>query len=70
MALGHRRPAAASPWFDNLQTQNSILFGFTASAATTYAVALLAVTPIVLRAAAVSAWRAGPLEPVVALRND
>jgi ABC-type lipoprotein release transport system permease subunit len=41
-----------------------------ATDAGTYAVVLLAVTPIVVLAAAVPAWRAAHADPVAALRGE
>ena len=49
---------------------NTVLFGLKATDAITYVAALLAVTPIVVLAAAIPAWRAARVDPVVALRNE
>jgi ABC-type lipoprotein release transport system permease subunit len=49
---------------------NSMLFGLKATDALTYAGVLLAVTPIIVSAAATPAWRAARVNPVVALRNE
>jgi len=49
---------------------NTMLFGLKANDAITYAAVLLAVTPIVILAAAIPAWRASRVDPVVALRNE
>ena len=49
---------------------NSVLFGLKATDVITYAGVLLAVTPIVVLAAAIPAWRAARANPVVALRNE
>jgi len=48
----------------------SMLFGLKPTDAITYAGVLLAVTPIVVLAAAVPAWRAAHADPVVALRSE
>jgi putative ABC transport system permease protein len=56
--------------FSATRVMNAMLFGFKATDATTYAGVLLAVTPIVVLAAAVPAWRAARVDPVVALRNE
>ena len=47
-----------------------MLFGLKATDALTYAGVLLAVTPIVVLAAAIPAWRAAGTNPVVALRSE
>jgi putative ABC transport system permease protein len=49
---------------------NSMLFGLKATDAITYAAVLVAVMPIVVLAAAIPAWRAARVDPVVALRNE
>jgi ABC-type lipoprotein release transport system permease subunit len=36
----------------------------------TYAIVLLAVTPIVVLAAAIPAWRSARVDPAIALRNE
>jgi len=52
------------------RVMNSMLFGLNATDAITYAGVLLAVTPIVVLAAAIPAWRAARADPVVALRSE
>ena len=49
---------------------SAMLFGVTATDATTYAGVLLAVTPLVILAAAIPAWRASRTDPLAALRAD
>jgi predicted lysophospholipase L1 biosynthesis ABC-type transport system permease subunit len=49
---------------------SAMLFGVTATDMTTYAGMLLAVTPIVILAAAIPAWRASRRDPLAALRAD
>jgi putative ABC transport system permease protein len=49
---------------------NTMLFGLKATDAMTYAGVLLAVTPIIVLAAALPAWRASRADPVVALRSE
>jgi predicted permease len=56
--------------FSMARVINSMLFGLKANDAITYALILLGVTPIVVLAAAIPAWRASRVDPVVALRND
>ena len=56
--------------FSVARVLNTQLFGLKATDAITYAAALLAVTPIVVLAAAIPAWRAARVDPVVALRNE
>ncbi len=56
--------------FSAARVMNSMLFGLKANDAITYAAVLLAVTPIVILAATVPAWRASRVDPVVALRNE
>jgi putative ABC transport system permease protein len=56
--------------FSAARVMNSMLFGLKATDAITYASVLLAVTPIVVLAAAIPAWRASRADPVVALRNE
>jgi putative ABC transport system permease protein len=56
--------------FAAARVMNSMLFGLKATDAITYAGVLLAVTPIVVLAAAIPAWRAARVDPVVALRNE
>jgi predicted permease len=48
----------------------SLLFGLKPTDAITYAGVLLAVTPIVVLAAAIPAWRAARADPVAALRSE
>jgi hypothetical protein len=49
---------------------DTMLFGLKATDAMTYAGVLLAVTPIVVLAAAIPAWRAAQSDPVIALRSE
>jgi predicted permease len=56
--------------FSAARVMNSMLFGLRATDAVTYAGVLLAVTPIVVLAAAVPAWRAARADPVMALRHE
>ncbi|HMD36983.1 MAG TPA: ABC transporter permease [Vicinamibacterales bacterium] len=49
---------------------DSMLFGLKATDALTYAGVLLAVTPVVVLAAAIPAWRAAQADPVIALRSE
>jgi ABC-type antimicrobial peptide transport system permease subunit len=56
--------------FSAARVMNTMLFGLKATDAITYAGVLLAVTPIVVLAAAVPAWRAARVDPAVALRNE
>lgn len=56
--------------FSMARVLNTLLFGLKATDAITYTAALLAVTPIVVLAAAIPAWRAARVDPVVALRNE
>jgi len=52
------------------RVMNSMLYGLKATDAVTYAGVLLAVTPIVVLAAALPAWRAARVDPVIALRAE
>ena len=56
--------------FSAARVMNTMLFGLKATDAITYAGVLLAVTPIVVLAAAVPAWRAARADPVAALRSE
>jgi ABC-type antimicrobial peptide transport system permease subunit len=56
--------------FSAARVMNTMLFGLKATDAITYAGVLVAVTPIVVLAAAIPAWRAARADPVVALRNE
>jgi len=56
--------------FSAARMMNAMLFGLKATDAITYAGVLLAVTPIVVLAAAVPAWRAAHADPVAALRSE
>jgi predicted permease len=56
--------------FSATRVINTMLFGLKPTDAITYSAALLAVTPLVVLAAAIPAWRAARVDPVVALRND
>jgi putative ABC transport system permease protein len=49
---------------------SAMLFGVTATDVMTYAAVLLAVTPIVILAAAIPAWRASRIDPLRVLRAD
>jgi len=49
---------------------NTMLFGLKATDAVTYAGMLLAVTPLIVLAAALPAWRAARADPIVALRSE
>jgi putative ABC transport system permease protein len=49
---------------------NTMLFGLSATDVGTYAWVLLAVTPLVMLAAAIPAWRAARTDPLAALRNE
>jgi putative ABC transport system permease protein len=56
--------------FSAARVMNTMLFGLKATDAITYAGVLLAVTPVVVLAAAIPAWRASRADPVVALRSE
>jgi ABC-type antimicrobial peptide transport system permease subunit len=56
--------------FSATRVMSTMLFGLKATDVLTYAGVLLAVTPIVVLAAAIPAWRAARVDPVVALRNE
>jgi predicted permease len=56
--------------FSATRVVNAMLFGLKATDVITYSGILLAVTPIVLLAAAIPAWRASRVDPMVALRNE
>jgi putative ABC transport system permease protein len=56
--------------FSASRVMNSMLYGLKATDAVTYAGVLLAVTPIVVLAAAIPAWRASRVDPVIALRSE
>jgi putative ABC transport system permease protein len=56
--------------FSAARVMTTMLFGLKATDAITYAAVLLAVTPIVVLAAAIPAWRASRADPVVALRSE
>lgn len=56
--------------FSAVRVMNTMLFGLKATDAVTYAGVLLAVMPIVVLAAAIPAWRAARVDPMVALRNE
>jgi ABC-type lipoprotein release transport system permease subunit len=47
-----------------------MLFGLSATDVSTYAWVLLAVTPLVMLAAAIPAWRAARTNPLAALRGN
>jgi len=49
---------------------DAMLFGLKSTDAFTYAGVLLAVTPVVVLAAAIPAWRAAKADPVIALRSE
>ena len=56
--------------FSAARVMNTMLFGLKATDAITYAGVLFAVTPVVVLAAAIPAWRAARADPVVALRQE
>lgn len=56
--------------FSFARVLNSMLFGLRATDAVTWVAALLAVTPVMVLAAAVPAWRAARVDPMIALRNE
>jgi putative ABC transport system permease protein len=56
--------------FSATRVMNSMLYGLKATDAITYASVLLVVTPIVVLAAAIPAWRAARVDPAIALRNE
>jgi putative ABC transport system permease protein len=56
--------------FSAVHVMSTMLFGVKATDAITYAAVLLAVTPIVVLAAAIPAWRAARVDPMVALRDE
>jgi putative ABC transport system permease protein len=56
--------------FSAARVMNSMLYGLTATDVGTYAAVLLAMTPIVVLAAAIPAWRAAHVDPAIALRNE
>jgi len=56
--------------FSAARVLNTMLFGLKPTDAITYAVVLIAVTPLVVLAAAIPAWRAARADPVVALRHE
>ncbi len=56
--------------FSAARVMNSLLYALKPTDAVTYAAVLLAVTPIVVLAAAIPAWRAARVNPVVALRAE
>ncbi len=55
---------AASSWM------SSMLFGLKPTDATTYAMVVVAVAPVILLAAVVPAWRAARIDPLTALREE
>jgi predicted permease len=56
--------------FCTVRVINTMLFGLKATDTLTYAGVLLAVTPFVVLAAAIPAYRAARVDPAVALRNE
>ena len=49
---------------------NSMLFGLTSTDASTYAAVTAIVLPVIVLAAALPAWRASSVDPMIALRNE
>ena len=49
---------------------NSMLFGLTSTDALTYAAVTAIVLPVIVLAAALPAWRASSVDPMIALRNE
>jgi putative ABC transport system permease protein len=56
--------------FSSARVMDSMLFGVRATDGITYAAVLMAITPVVVLAAAIPAWRAARADPVVSLRNE
>lgn len=56
--------------FSTARVMSTMLFGLNGTDAITYVAVLLAVTPMMVLAAAIPAWRAARVDPVVALRNE
>ncbi|HLW55120.1 MAG TPA: ABC transporter permease [Candidatus Angelobacter sp.] len=56
--------------FAGARVMKAMLFGLQATDAVTYAAVLLGVMPIMVMAAAIPAWRAARVDPMVALRNQ
>jgi ABC-type antimicrobial peptide transport system permease subunit len=56
--------------FSAARVMTSLLFGLNATDALTYAGVMTAVTPIVVLAAAIPAWRASRADPMLALRAE
>jgi predicted permease len=56
--------------FSAARVMTSLLFGLRATDALTYAGVMTAVTPIVVLAAAIPAWRASRADPMLALRSE
>jgi predicted permease len=56
--------------FSAARVLNTMLFGLKATDALTYAAVLLSVMPVLVLAAAIPAWRAARVDPIVALRNE
>jgi predicted permease len=52
------------------RVMTTMLFGLKPTDAATYAIVLLAVTPVILAAAAIPAWRAMRIDPLTALREE
>jgi putative ABC transport system permease protein len=56
--------------YASARVMSTMLFGLSATDATTYGWVLVAVTALVMLAAAIPAWRASRTDPLAALRAD